>query len=196
VIYNVSPDTSWEVYRVDRDPLEETDLANTDECEATRGALERWYDVEQIPAGAAEALLPGRPADLGATIDAELGDSVRLLSCSAPKTAKPGETVDVTWTFEARGELEPGWRLFVHAIGPNGKQYANGDHVPARPFEWWRAGQFIRYTTQITIPRTAARGAYTINAGMFKGSQRAPATSPHAKISNNAAAVATFEVAP
>ncbi len=46
VIYNVSPETSWEVYRIDRDPLETTDLSETSDsgCEATRSAVERWYD--------------------------------------------------------------------------------------------------------------------------------------------------------
>ena len=29
------------------------------------------------------------------------------------------------------------------------------DHRPARPFEWWQRGQFIRYTTTVIIPRTA-----------------------------------------
>jgi arylsulfatase A-like enzyme len=112
VIYNVSPDTSWEVYRVDRDPLETQDLAAEGECEDTRGALERWFDLEQVPAGAAEALLPARPA-IAAPIDADLGDSVRLLACEAPASVKPGETVNLTWTFEARETVEPGWKVFL-----------------------------------------------------------------------------------
>src|SRR6185503_13167051 len=63
VIYNVSPETSWEVYRVDRDPLETEDVSgDTDECSDTRRAFERWYDAGTVPAGAAEALLPSRPA--------------------------------------------------------------------------------------------------------------------------------------
>src|SRR5262249_36198605 len=44
VIYNVSPDTSWEVYRLDRDPGETRDLAaDEDECADTRRAVERWF---------------------------------------------------------------------------------------------------------------------------------------------------------
>jgi arylsulfatase A-like enzyme len=195
VIYNVSPDWSWESYRVDHDPDETADLSDTDEaCNATRSAVEKWFDLERVPAGAAQALLPARPA-IAAPLDIDFGAHVRLLGVDAPAKAAPGETITVTWTFEAKSAVPHGWKMFVHVEGP-AKSFINGDHVPARPFEWWRAGQFIRYTTQITIPRTAARGAYTINAGMFKGQQRAPASSPHAKISNNAATVATFEVAP
>lgn len=50
VIYNVSPETSWEIYRIDRDPLEAEDLAGTSAtgCDATRTAVERWYDTSTV----------------------------------------------------------------------------------------------------------------------------------------------------
>ncbi len=194
VIYNVSPTTSWEVYRVDRDPLEADDLSGTDECAATRDQLERWYDRSTIPANAGEALLPGRP-QLEATIDADLGDAVRLLRCDVPATAKPGDSVDVTWTFEARGVVEPGWKVFAHVSGPNRATFLNGDHTPARPFEWWKPGQYVRYTTSVTLPRNAVAGRYKVVAGMFKGSTRAPAKAK-VPVADNAVECATFEVAP
>ena len=93
VIYNVSPDTSWEVYRVDRDPLE-TDgpRRRRRRVRRRRGArVERWYDAEQIPAGAAEALLPARPA-IAAPLDADLGDGCACSRSRRPRRAKPGET--------------------------------------------------------------------------------------------------------
>jgi arylsulfatase A-like enzyme len=194
VIYNVSPDTSWEVYRVDRDPLETEDLAAEDECDDTRGALERWFDLEQVPPGAAEALLPARPA-IVAPLDADLGDSVRLLACEAPASVKPGDTVNLTWTFEARETVESGWKLFVHVETPT-RGLLNGDHLPARPFEWWKPGQYIRYTTSVTVPRSAMRGRYTVKVGLFKGKARAPAKAPRAVVTDNAVACTTFEVAP
>ncbi len=195
VIYNVSPDTSWEVYRIDRDPLETEDLAGDDGvCTETRRAVEHWFDAEQVPAGAAEALLPARPA-LASPLDADLGDGVRLLAVDAPATAKRGEPITLTWTFEARGRVAPGWKMFVHVEGP-GKTFFNGDHRPARPFEWWNRGQFIRYTTTVMVPRNTAVGRYTVWAGMFEGNHRAPATAPRAKVVDNAIAAATIEVQP
>jgi arylsulfatase A-like enzyme len=194
VIYNVSPDPSWEIYRVDRDPLETRDLAATDECADTRRAVERWYDAEQVPAGAAEALLPARP-ELAAPLDADLGDAVRLLAVEAPAAAHPGDPITLTWTFEARGSVAPGWRMFAHLEGPQ-KAFVNGDHRPARPFEWWRAGQYIRYTTTLVLPRTAAPGRYTLWTGMFAGNRRAKARAPRAKIVDDAVAAAELEIAP
>jgi arylsulfatase A-like enzyme len=42
VIYSRLPDVSWEVYRTDIDPMERNDLADSDECAATRQALATW----------------------------------------------------------------------------------------------------------------------------------------------------------
>jgi arylsulfatase A-like enzyme len=47
VIYNAFPDTSWEVYRIDRDPLELDDLSETTECATTRRALEAWCNEHE-----------------------------------------------------------------------------------------------------------------------------------------------------
>jgi arylsulfatase A-like enzyme len=196
VIYNVSPDTSWEVYRIDRDPLETTDLAgDRDACAETRRAVERWYDAEQVPRGAAEALLAARP-DIAHPLDVDLGASVRLLSVDAPATARRGEAITLTWTFEARGRVEPGWKMFVHVEGPGRGVLVNGDHRPVRPFEWWKAGQYIRYTTTITLPRTAPSGELVVRAGMFKGARRARAASTTTPIENDAAVVARIRVEP
>jgi arylsulfatase A-like enzyme len=192
VIYNVSPETSWEVYRIDRDPQETSDLADDDDCAETRRAVERWYDNETVPPGAAEALLPARPP-IASPLDADFGDSVRLLAVDAPAKVKPGETISLVWTFEARGRLAPGWKVFVHLDAPGGT-FINGDHAPARPFEWWRPGQFIRYTTQLAVPHVP--GKYTLWAGLFEGNQRAHASAPHAQIVQDQVAVATIEVAP
>ncbi|HEY1555263.1 MAG TPA: sulfatase-like hydrolase/transferase [Kofleriaceae bacterium] len=189
IIYNVTPDTSWEAYRVDRDPAETEDLGD-DECADAREQFAHRYDIDAVPAGAAEALLPARPA-IAAPLDAELGDAVRLLAVDAPATAKPGETIALQWTFEARGRVDAGWKLFVHVEG-TGATFVNGDHAPARPFEWWKPGQFIRYTTSVTLPRVP--GTYTVWAGMFRGAQRAHASAPHARVDKDAVAVATIEV--
>jgi hypothetical protein len=201
VIYNVSPDPGWEVYRLDEDPGETRDLAADDAddpeqgaCADTRRAVERWYDAEQIPAGAAEALLPGRPA-IAAPLDADLGPAVRLLAVDAPAAARPGEPLRLTWTFECRGPVAAGWKVFAHVVGPGGSMLANGDHAPARPFEWWQPGQFIRYSTAIPIPRHA-RGPYTLMAGLFRGTTRAKAAAPRARVDRDAVEIARFEVLP
>jgi arylsulfatase A-like enzyme len=195
VIYNVSPEPSWEVYRVDRDPNEQHDLSDDDdECSATRRTVEKWYDASTIPPGAAEALLPVRPP-IANPLNVDFGPAVRLLAVDAPAHAKAGETLSLTWTFDARGKMAAGWKMFVHVEGPN-KIVINGDHAPARPFEWWQNGQTIRYTTTVAVPRFAAPGVYTVWAGMFRPgeTQRMHVTSASPRLDE--AKVATIEVAP
>jgi arylsulfatase A-like enzyme len=194
VIYNVSPDPSWEVYRVDRDPNETTDLADSDECKATRDAVAHWYDNSTVPPGAADALL-AMPPPIVSALDADLGTSVRLLAVDVPARVHAGDSVPVTWTFAARGRVASGWKLFVHVDGP-GHVFVNGDHAPVRPFEWWRPGQFIRYTTTVAIPRGSPAGRYTVHVGMFRGTQRVHVTAANAKVDDDAVVAATFEVEP
>ena len=194
VIYNVSPDTSWEAYRIDRDPAETDDLSDDGECSATRDAVAKWFDRESVPAGAAEALLPARPA-IAVPLDLDLGDSVRLLALDVPAKAKLGDTIQLVWTFEARGTVAAGWKLFVHVVPPSGA-FLNADHAPVRPFEWWKPGQFIRYSTALTIPRDHGAGRYTIKVGLFRGSDRAHARSARVPVENNEATVGTIEVTP
>src|SRR5439155_1724279 len=145
---------SWEVYRVDRDPLETEDLAGDDDtCRATRDAVARWCD--EAPAAAVEALLHDQP-DV-ATPLADLGTSVRLLSVVAPAQAHPGETITLTWTFAALGPVAAGWKVFVHVEGPAKGTFVNADHAPARPVEWWQPGDHIRYSTTGALPPHAHR---------------------------------------
>ena len=192
VIYNVSPSSSWEVYRIDRDPQEAKDLSTTDECEDSRRAMERWYDASQIPHGAGEALLSARPP-LDAPLDATFGEAVRLLEVSLPAQARRGATVEVRWTFEALGTPAAGWKVFAHVEGPT---RFTGDHAPVRPFEWWKRGQFIRYTTKLSIPTTAPDGQYVVWAGLWKGTWRMPAQSEVSPVSEARVPVAKLEVVP
>jgi arylsulfatase A-like enzyme len=193
VIYNVSPVSSWEVYRIDRDPAETRDAVDDPgPCAEVQGALGRWYDAEQVPADAAEALLSG-PPDVAAPLDVDFGSEVRLLSIELPRQVRAGEALDVTWTFEALGRLRGGWQVFAHFVDDKGKTGFQGDHVPAWPFEWWKRGQYIRYTRTVIVPRQARPGTYHLWAGVWKGKLRRKVRG-EIPVDNDAADVATVEV--
>lgn len=192
VIYNVSPDTSWEAYRVDRDPMETEDLAgNADECQDARKALEHWYDVSSIPAGAADALVSTMPA-IASPVDVDLGDAVHVAGADVPDKVTLGSQFEIAWTFVAKGKVGDGWKLFVHVEGPNARFFVNADHEPPRRFAWWKEGQIIHYTQKVAIPKNAPIGKYTVRVGLFKGSERAHATGK--EVDKDAAGVAHFEV--
>ena len=194
VIYNVSPDTSWEAYRVGdlRQHGDGNDISDQATCRDTRALLERWYDGTTIPRGAAEALLATAPI-ISAPLNVQFGDAINLLSVDVDKKPTRGAQLQVTWTFKATATPPPGWKIFVHVEGPG---RFTGDHAPTRPFDWWRAGQFIRYTTTLSIPQTATPGSYTMWVGLWKGQARMPASTmtPELKIIDNRAALAIIEV--
>ena len=197
VIYNVSPDTSWETYRIDHDPMEEHDLGeDDDDCAPTRNALAHWYDSSQIPAGAADALLASKPAVNPTSHPVMFGPSVELLSVDMPAQVKAGESFDVTWTWAAHGKMPPGWKVFVHFENGKGNRFV-GDHQPTRPFEWWTNGQYIRYTTTVSIPRTGVPpGKYSLWTGLWKGNDRQPAIGANVPVADNRANVASVDVVP
>ncbi|HPH67012.1 MAG TPA: sulfatase-like hydrolase/transferase [Kofleriaceae bacterium] len=194
VIYNVSPDTSWEAYDTNHG-ANSRDIGDADACASTRMALARWYDNSTIPAGAAAALLSTAPT-VAAPIDVHFGNAVTLLAVDVVKNAARGTQVEVTWTFAATATPPPGWKVFVHVEGTAPQHRFTGDHAPTRPLDWWRAGQYIRYTSTLSIPQGAATGTYTVWAGLWKGNARMPASSnvTGVRIVDNRVAVATIEV--
>jgi choline-sulfatase len=195
VIYNISPHSSWEVYRIDRDPGETVDLSgDRDECEGVRRELAAWYDQSEMPAGAAEALLSSRPT-IARPLDVDFGDEVRLLAVELPAgKVAPGVSFPVTYTFEARGPLAGGWKVFAHFEGDTGSARFQGDHEPPRPLSWWRPGQFIRYTRQVAVPSSARAGRYRLWLGLFRLDKRRPAASRQTPIADDRAQVGTVEV--
>ncbi|WP_428266324.1 sulfatase-like hydrolase/transferase [Haliangium sp.] len=194
VIYNVSPDTSWELYRVDLDPLEGRDVIDDPgPCGDAREVLGAWYDRTELPAGAADALVPERPA-LAHPTPVSFGDEVVLLAAEWPsRPVRPGQQVEITYTFEARAPLDGGWKLFAHFEGPG---RFLGDHEPPRPLSWWRAGQYIRYTHAVTVPAQARPGRYEVWMGLFRNNQRRPARSDAVEVRDDRALMGTLEVAP
>jgi hypothetical protein len=196
VIYNVSPSTSWEIYRLDRDPEETRDLSgDPGPCAATRAALERWYDASEIPPGAVAALVRD-PLPVARRLDIDFGDEVRLVAVDLPsEPVRRGETFDAVFLWEARGRLRGGWKVFAHFEAKTGGRFL-GDHAPVRPFDWWRRGDTIRYTQKVTIPASTRAGAYTLWVGLFRDAQRLPARSGAVDVRDDRAPVGTVEVVP
>jgi arylsulfatase A-like enzyme len=185
VIFNVSPHRSWEVYRIDRDPQERRDVStDPEECAAVRRELEAFYDRSEIPADAAAALLEAPPV-IEDPLGVSFGDAAELLAIELPRAPiARGASFTVTYTWAVRGRIEGDWKVFAHFDGP-GPSFFQGDHVPARPTPWWRAGQHIRYSRQVTVPAASRPGRHAVWMGLFRGAERYPVSSPSRPIKEN-----------
>ncbi|RMH38028.1 MAG: hypothetical protein D6689_20355 [Deltaproteobacteria bacterium] len=196
VIYYVSPQNAWELYRIDEDPGETRDaIASPGPCRDARATLEAWYDWSEIPPAAADALLPG-PPNIADPLDVRVGDFARLLAVDLPADpVRPGATIDVTYTWQVTAVPDAKWKVFAHFERPGGGRFL-GDHAPVRPFAWWRPGQYIRYTIAVTVPDHAPRGDYVLWVGVFRGGERAElgAANPRIRIRDRRAAVGVLHV--
>ncbi len=195
VIFNVSPNRSWETYNLATDPGETRDLTGSDACTATRHALEQFYDQSEIPADASSALLshpPRQPSSLAI----DFGGSARLYSVDLPVTSiSRGQTIPLTFTWAADAGFEHEWKVFVHLEGP-GKAFVQADHSPARPFRWWQRGQFIRYQRPLTLPRSMRAGKYNVWVGLFNQKGRHRVSVEGKPVQDNRVLVGTIRVTP
>ncbi len=175
--------------------METTDLSDDDEvCADTRHALEHWYDASTVPAGAAEALLAQRPA-IASPLDADLGDAVRLLGLDVtPARPKIGRQAHADLDVRGARPRARGLEIVRARREPEQGDDRERRSRAARPFAWWREGQFIRYTTTIALPRSLAQGRYTIWVGLFHGADRAPVHAPHARVDKDQLEAATFDI--
>lgn len=171
ILYNVSPNLSWELYRVDQDPMEEHDIIDSPgECAGARAALETWYDYSEIPEGAVAALLQEAPT-LDTAIQVDFADAIRLVQFKMPKQVRRGETFEIEYTWTARDTPPSGWKVFAHFESPTGGRFTD-DHEPPRPFSWWSEGQYIRYARSVTVPKSQKVGKYQLWFGLYKGQDR------------------------
>ncbi len=198
VLYNISPNRSWELYRVDRDPGESTDIINNPgECANARLALETWHDYSQIPEGAIEALLSEVPPPGSLKVD--FGKAISLLELSIPKKIRQGQNVPMQLTWAAKGRPQKGWKVFMHfetqAKAPRAARFT-ADHKPTRPFSWWSKDQHIRYDHAVNVPRHQALGHYDLWFGIYKGSARMQVHGSDMEIVDRRVKLMSIEVIP
>ena len=103
--------------------------------------------------------------------DNRFGSSIELIGYSLnDPEVKPGEIVELTLFWMAKGAAENYWSVFTHLRSPDGSVAAQHDKVPydgLYPPDRWMAGQIIddRYT--IEIADDLEPGEYTIYIGMY-----------------------------
>ncbi len=92
-----------------------------------------------------------------------------------------GETVAVTFYWQALAPLGQDYTVFVHLVGPNGNTVAQADAPPANgafPTDLWQAADQIVDVHELAVPADAPAGAYTLCVGFYRPDtgERLPAT--------------------
>jgi hypothetical protein len=105
------------------------------------------------------------------TVDARLGDGIRLIAASFEpplEDLQVGDTLTVTLEWEALTPPPDDYILFLHLLGAEGQMVTQQDARPSDmyPTDTWYAGLRITTTHTLTLPDDA-RGEYQLALGMY-----------------------------
>lgn len=109
-------------------------------------------------------------------VGAELGGTVRVLGADLPTAPLArGDRLGCRFFFEALGEQEDDWQLFIHIDSKAAPYRIHGDHYPAdgrHRTNLWERGEFITDDWSTTIPSDAPAGRYDVWLGFYIGDDR------------------------
>lgn len=114
------------------------------------------------------------------SINATLGDVARLLTVDADRGAlRPGETLHVTFRWQALRPVQNRFSVFVHLVNSAGQIVTQDDSEPARgsrPTTTWTAGEVIPDAHALTVPADAPPGEYRVLVGLYlpEANERVP----------------------
>ncbi len=126
--------------------------------------------------------------------------ALRLDGYSYPPSAEPGGTARVALSWQAVQGLPADYTVFVHLIGPDGRQYGR-DLPPAEgrfPTSLWRQGDRSLTYADVALPPDAAKGAYRVYLGAYpsasQGAERLPITTSDLRVQDQAVFLGTLEL--
>jgi hypothetical protein len=83
---------------------------------------------------------------------------------------KPG-TVALTLVWQALGEMDTDYTVFVHLVDGNGTQRGQHDSMPmngAYPTTLWQPGEFVTDAHMLTLPPDLPPGDYGLEVGLYQ----------------------------
>lgn len=109
---------------------------------------------------------------------ARLGDRIALVSyqlgqssLGSSRPLRPGESVELTLTWQATAPVAESYTEFVHLVGPDGRVVAQEDAPPlagARPTDGWAVGETIVDRHRLRLPADAPAGEYLAEVGLYR----------------------------
>jgi len=132
--------------------------------------------VGQAALGQVQITAPLRVFSLPAVphrLEARMGEWVALVGYDAPEQVVPGQVMPVTLVWQALGETERDYKVFVHLLDahPTGRMIVGSDAVPVnwtRPTPGWITGEYITDSHMLALPPDIAPGNYWLEVGMYE----------------------------
>jgi len=116
------------------------------------------------------------------SVDINFADLIALRGYTLPETAAPGETITVSFYWEAVNNITEDYRLFLHVIDENGETTTQGDNRPVPElFSYnWMVGYPLYSELPLPMPETP--GTYEIYAGLYNDAGRLAVDAPDNRI--------------
>jgi hypothetical protein len=110
------------------------------------------------------------PADI-TPVNATFGNIARLTGFTmSPQHPAPGDSLQVSLSWQAISPDETSYKVFIHLIDENGQIVAQHDGFPASgelPTNIWTPDEYVLDTHAIPLPATLPAGSYTLRVGMY-----------------------------
>jgi hypothetical protein len=104
-------------------------------------------------------------------VEARLADAVQLVGYDrAPRTPRPGETLQVGLYWQALRPLDAEYHTFVHLLDAQGSKVAQSDRQPGGiyyPTTLWQPGERLRDDHLLNLPDGTPPGVYRLLVGMY-----------------------------
>lgn len=104
------------------------------------------------------------------SVDAILGERVRLVGYDLAGTPAPGQALSLTLYWQALRPMAEDYTIFVHLLGPDGALLDQHDAPPLGglyPTSRWVADDLFVQRVDLAIPPDARPGKYELLAGMY-----------------------------
>lgn len=131
-----------------------------------------------------------RPA-VATPLDVRFGSFATLLGAQLGSLgAQPGQAIEVTLVWEARGTADRSYTVFVHLVDPSGQIRGQVDQPPLkgrRPTDGWIRGEYLVDRYDPVLPSVAPSGRYRVEVGLYDAvsGQRVPIQNPDGTISDH-----------
>ncbi len=122
----------------------------------------RFQPLTIVPAQ--EGLIPN-------AMQINFGDQIALVGYDLDRRmVAPGETLYLTLYWRALRTMGENYSVFTHLLSESGERAAQMDSWPQRgnaPTSVWQPGAVIRDDYELTLPKNAPLGVYTIQIGLY-----------------------------
>jgi hypothetical protein len=103
----------------------------------------------------------------------DLATESQIESCEAEQglCLKPGDTLQVTFFWEAMAPIDVDYTVFLHVRDQQGENRAQRDSQPLDglyPTSQWRPGESVAQPLDVDLPRDLAPGSYSLHVGLYR----------------------------